>query len=619
MIHRTLTSARLGCVAGIFSLLVAVSASAQSLPIGTLVHDGPPTPEQLSLLIPVTGSLPDSATASVRYRQVGSSPWKTGHAMFRIRPQYSTNPAVGSVLDAFAWPIIDLTPGTAYEVEVTVTSGSVTEVQTDIFSTRSLPPASPPANKTIATGSSGSAIQSAFNGLNAGDVIEFENGTYTVNNLAINRSGTANSPIIIRGASRNGVILEDTDGYILRIQNASNVIIENLTLKGRGVDGGTSSGHIGISGGNGYPGTTNNTIRNITIDGVDRGITFYEEVTGALVYDNTIIGNNVWNSTFLGDNRTWDDDGINLPGSGNVAFNNTISGFGDTFSYAQHVGSDTLTYTFGTHYYRNDIRNSLDDLVEVDHGHRNISFYDNRSHNTANCGSLDPLYGGPWLFARNVCINPARVNLLKWNDTNSGQFLYNNTFISTKTATGYDPDVSGWYQPNVGAQRAYGYQNNILIYGGDGNTLWIESTGHNPIDWTNNSWYPNRQIQWGNTYSNLAAAQNGLSATTPIFSGSTHRMENDNITTANPWTTTITLGANSLTEVTQSYTPVLANGTSPKNSGTNIPNITDGYSGTAPDRGALIEGRPVPGWGDGNGPGLPPPHAPMAPLNLTAE
>jgi len=94
-------------------------------------------------------------------------------------------------------------------------------------------------------------------------------------------------------------------------------------------------------------------------------------------------------------------------------------------------------------------------------------------------------------------------------------------------------------------------------------------------------------------------------------------MDNDNITVSNPWTTTISLGANSLTEVTGTYTPTLAGGTAPKNSGAVIPNITDGFTGTSPDRGALISGRDLPAWGDQDS--VPPPPdlvPPSAPTNL---
>jgi hypothetical protein len=60
----------------------------------------------------------------------------------------------------------------------------------------------------------------------------------------------------------------------------------------------------------------------------------------------------------------------------------------------------------------------------------------------------------------------------------------------------------------------------------------------------------------------------------------------------------VTLGADYSTEVTVPYIPALSPGTAPKNSGVVIPNITDGFSGGAPDRGAIIEGRPIPQYGD---------------------
>jgi hypothetical protein len=77
-------------------------------------------------------------------------------------------------------------------------------------------------------------------------------------------------------------------------------------------------------------------------------------------------------------------------------------------------------------------------------------------------------------------------------------------------------------------------------------------------------------------------------------------MQNDNITVSNPWTTIITLGPDSLTPVPDNvtYTPVLSPGDAARNSGVVIPNIADGFRGGAPDRGATIEGRPTPVYGD---------------------
>ncbi len=576
-------------------LMLAVlptTASAQ-LAVGALAHDGPPTPEQLSLIVPVTGSLPTSATATVRYRPTGSATWVTGHPLFRIRPDFSNNPAVGNVVDAFAWPIIDLTPGTSYDVEVVVTSGNESQTLNNTFTTRQLPAPSGPPNKTIPNGASSSEIQAQIDGLQPGDVLEIQNGTYDVGGgLTIGRNGTAGSPIVIRGESRDGVVLTRSEGAILNFTDVSDLIVENLTLQGSGIDGGTGQFHWGIRGRDNAD-ISRVTVRNISILGVNQGIVFDNEASQFLVYDSTLVGNNPWTSAFLNSNLTWNDDGIRTPGYGNAVFNNSLRGFGDTLSIAAHSGNNTLTEAIGVHYYRNDVRNSGDDLFEADHGHRNLAVYDNRSHNSMTVLSLDPLYGGPLLFARNVAINVGRTPH-KWNNTNSGHFVYNSTVVISER----DAEISGWYQPNNGAQRAYGYRNNILIYRGSGNTLWLESGGHDPIDFTHNCWYPNRQVQWGSAWSNLAQAQAQIGATTPVFSGQSKRLFQDQICERDPFVTDVDMGSGYLTEVVQSYAPTLSNGTAPKNSGVSIPNVTDGFSGSAPDRGALISGRPIVAWGD---------------------
>jgi hypothetical protein len=554
-----------------------------------LVHDGPATPEQISLVLPVTGALAQSATATVRYRPTGSPTWATGHPLYRIRPTFSTVPAVGSVEDAFAWPIIDVLPGTSYDVEVTVNSGATSNVKTLTHTTRALPAPAGTPNKTA---NSVATIVSLLAGLLPGDVLEIANGTYSVNNLVLNRSGTLNAPIYIRGASRSGVILNDTSGRIIEWQNANHVIIENMTLQGSGADGGTSLFHHGVYGA-GTP--TRGTIRNITINGVNQGIVFDGDVSEFLVYDNTLNGNNLWISAFIDTNLTWNDDGIRLAGLGNCAFNNTIKGFGDTFAYSGHSGESTLNHANGIHYYRNDIRNSGDDNVEIDHANRNNTFYDNRTHNAMTFSSLDPLYGGPFLFARNIGVNIGRTSH-KWNDQNTGQFFYNNTLVMTVRE---GDDLSAWYQPNNGQQRSYGYRNNIFIYRGNGGSLpFIESLGHDPVDWTHNSWFPDRGIQWGQFFANLAAAQSNIPNTSPIFSGATKRFTNDNITVSDPFVTPVLTGADYLMNVAGAYTPVLSRGTAPANSGVVIPNINDNFSGGAPDRGAIIDGRPIPQYGD---------------------
>jgi hypothetical protein len=387
---------------------------------------------------------------------------------------------------------------------------------------------------------------------------------------------------------------------VLHILAASNVIIENLTMQGSGVDSGIAASSKGIEFFDGSPTQTRITVRNVTMTGVDSAIAATGEISELLAYDNRFTGNNTWIPAMIDSNLTWNDDGIRAPGFGNCVFNNTLRGFGDSMSYSQASGGVGLAQAIGVHFYRNDVLMGGDDGTEVDDGMRNITFYDNRIRNTMTFISLDPVFGGPFVAARNISINTGR-SPFKFNNQNSGQFIYNNTVIRTNSNTASPAAGWGWVQFNNGPQRSWGSRNNLLVYQGSGNLLAIESGTNNPIDFTHNSWFPNGGVWWtnsGGTFGSLAAAFSGLPATTPVFSGSNRRHDQDNITVSNPWTVTVILGTDYRTEITTAYTPVLATGTAPKNSGVPIPNITDGFSGAAPDRGAIIEGRPIPQYGD---------------------
>ena len=567
------------------------SIEAADLPVGQLVHDGPSTPEQISLYLPVTGTLEVAATASVRYRPTSEAVWSIAHPLYRIRVSGTAGPPPP---DAFAGVITGLTPGTAYIVEVTVSlaQSSVTATLTAV--TRPLPGPAKTPTRVIVAGSTGAQIQAAFDQSKPGDVIQFRNGTYTVDDLFVRHSGTASMPIYIRGESRTGVILKSSlGGNILRFLEASDVIVENLTLEGSKQDSGVAARSRGIV----FWGDVNSpqrrvTIRQVTIDGVDMGIVASRSTQQLLVYDNTLVGNNPWAKDFLETNRTWNDDGIRVPGQGNAVFNNTLTGFGDALAVNDGVEN------VGIHFYRNEIRWTGDDTFEGDYGTRNITFYDNRVHNAMTLASFDPLYSGPAFVFRNIAINLGR-SPYKLNNKNSGMFFYNNTVVRTN---GYGSGGGwGWNQSNNGALTAWGYRNNILIYLGTGNLMAMESSGQNPIDFGHNAWYPDKSIWWstsGGSFPSLSAAWSGLPATQGVFTRSTRRHEGCVITQVNPFVDEIKLGSDYLTLVTQLYVPTLADGTAPRASGEAIPGITDGFSGAAPDMGAVISGRPLPNWGD---------------------
>lgn len=536
------------------------------------------TPEQISMYGATTRTVAAGATVGVQYRQSGSGTWIDAHPLSRIVPGDAEPGSPITLVDAFAGVIFDLSPGTTYDILLTMTeSGQPTRTLTTSATTRSLPAAAGTPNKNLTTAGN---VQTTFNGLVAGDVLELANGTYNVNGLTLSNSGSSGSPIYIRGASRSAII-RDTAGLVLAI-NASHIVLENLTIEGSSVDAGAPSTSEGIRHGNSAT-FTNLTIRDCDFVGVDKAIASDTGQIGTLVYNCNFQGNNPWSATT--GSASWDDDCIRIPGKGCCAWNNTINGFGD--ACAMVSGEQNIACFF----WRNRVTMTCDDSMEGDYSARNCGFYDNYITNAAVLLSLDPLYGGPFYCFRNVCINTQR-GPFKWNSATTGAIVYNNTIVRTE-GTAESPDWA-WVQFNNGAIKNWSYRNNILVYrASTGNDLAFDPTTVSPLDFDHNAWYPDGRFKWqqGTNYASLSAALAGLASTTPVFSGITQRHTADVVTSSNPFTGTITLGADYTTQYSGTPDCSIKSGETPRNGGIAIPGITDGYSGAAPDMGAIIAGR----------------------------
>jgi hypothetical protein len=550
------------------------------------------TPEQIGIYAATIAAVAVGSTVAVRYKTSGSGTWLTAHPLLRIDTANYGGPT--TLVDSFAGTIFDLLPNTTYDVELThVEAGQSAKVSVFQRTTRALPSTAGAPNRTA---NSVATIGTQFAAVNAGDVLEIANGTYDVSGLTLSRSGTSGSPIYIRGASKAGTILRKlSTGSILALQ-ASHVVIENMTLQGTGTDAGAegNSTSIGVRITNA---NTDITIRTVDLVGVDEGITANPEQTGTLVYECTITGNDVWDTTNVNGSPTWGDQGVELAGYGNCVFNNTIKGFGDTFSFAT-TSNDSLR-SEGNYAYRNLVRNSCDDVVEFDYCTRNIAVYDNIITNCGTALSLSYPFGGPCYYFRNVVVNTTRGPYKCNGDATdiTGFLIYNNTVVRTDGTTGW-----GMIQNDNGSWRNFSFRNNLLVYrgaGGGGGIFAIDPATQAPLDFDYNAWYPDGKYKWtaapSSNGSTLATAISDLAndAISPLF-GSSQRMQHDVLTATNPFAATITLGADHLTEYTGTPDATLAGAGTARNAGVAIPGITDGFSGAAPDIGAVIAGRARP-------------------------
>ena len=182
---------------------VAASPPDNVLHIGTLSVD-PPTLVTLGVQQLISGDDNHNATIGVRYRATGSGTWHTALPLFRVRPENSAR----VVPEQFAGSIFDLAPATSYDIELHAVDpdGPVDQTLSTTAGTRGVPSSDPQHAHPIAV-TNAVSLQAALDAAQPGDVINLANGIYN-GAFTMDAGGTAADPIVIRGASEDGAILD---------------------------------------------------------------------------------------------------------------------------------------------------------------------------------------------------------------------------------------------------------------------------------------------------------------------------------------------------------------------------------------------------------------------------
>ncbi len=532
--------------------------------------------EHISIQYPILGDNNLNSTLEVRYKAQGASTYKNAAMSMRAYPGLIID---GSALgmNFHAASVMHLEPGSSYDIQLVLTDvdgGSTTT--TIVGTTKAIPFANMSAVKYVAPGNGGGSgtlgspylgLQAAADNAQPGDYFIVATGTYAPVELLT--GGSAGAPISFVSEELHGAVIDgnNTDRGIITLgefsTNIGHVIIDGFTIQ---------NGSWGIDAQN----TNFITVRNNIIQDVGYGYVNRRESgleSDQYITNNVITGRTVWPSS-----GTPNERGVDIRGNNNVVSCNTIQNFGDGIS----TDGPPYRVSYSLDIHNNDIRNVVDDHIEVDGAISNTRIYNNQCYNGRSGISVAPVFGGPVYIFRNEMFN-FDISAFKMNRSPSGLIVVNNTVVNESNAT-QSPD--GWqntfYRNNVIFASRYCFEMFGLVNG---------STD----DWDYGAYYSTRgggvNTEWFK-WNNIRYATVTELTASGILEGNAVEVafsDFENVALPAPYPVEYTPDQRDF--MPKAGTPVINSGDSFDN--INGPYITDGM----PDRGALELGRPLPKYG----------------------
>ena len=597
----------------------------------------PPTLICLGFEWEISGDANRDASVTVEYRRAGEETWKQAMPLLRMGGEQIFR-APYTVPHRFAGSIIDLDPDTEYEVRLTMSDpDGVTgqRVQTRRIRTRGEPKAAsagrmlhvyPPAWRGPKEEPAFTGLMAAYAGagtgdwnvvyqkkVSAGDVILVHAGLYKgdrhnyVDPLSttfdgaylLTAKGTAERPIVIRAAG-DGEVIFDGDGAfrLFDVMAADYHIFEGLTI--RNTEVAFWAGVKDVAGSKGL------TVRNCRIENVGVGVT--TQFAGSRDYyiaDNVFLGRDDrhrmlgWaNPGLYGAHPINSYYAVKVYGAGHVIAHNAVAFFHDGISVCTHGVPETEQElkAVAIDIYNNDIHLTGDDFIEADGGVHNIRVLRNRGVNAAHTGlSAQPIFGGPAYFIRNIVYNTPVA--LKFPNP-AGVVVYHNTFIAeNRTAQrvsnahfrnnlflGTDAPVGISVLGGPTAYSSYDYDGYRPNRGVENQFTWVGPRAGMLVDYDR----PQNDAQRFRTLAEFRAAtgqeEHGIEVDYDIFKDLRPPIPPDSSKPGTPY---------DATRLDFSLKP----GSRAVDAGVPIPNVNDGFSGKAPDLGALEEGEKPPVYG----------------------
>lgn len=528
----------------------------------------------------IEGDANENARVAVAYRAQGDETWRSAMNLMRIeniahdgrgldapvmpendrgRPHWNFDPpiAYGNLL---AGSIFHLQPDTAYDIRLRLTDPDGGEAQRIVTTRTRAVPDAPTGGRTLRV--TPVTIRQAQQSARPGDTLLLDEGTYET--IRITVDGEPGRPITLRGVERAKVVIVGND--TINCEGRRHLLIENLTLRAEGIGvRGENADHI--------------TVRGCRIDAERMGV-YIVPGKNALIADNIVTGPVKWTDP---KGPAMKAEGITVAGSGHVICRNLVTNTCDA------INADTgRMATHDIDIYRNDIWVCTDDAIEVDHVARNIRVFENRMTNVFSSMSNQPLFGGPCYWIRNVSY--ACAGGFKFHCNPSGIVALHNTIISYRFA---------W--KDMSARNVY-LRNNVFAGGFiNNNQEWNCLLGLRGInlDWDHDAvlrnasprlielFAPARDAPVGKVhYANMrelfddtGLEEHGIEITWADFAHIDGRPNGETVVWPDAWSVMLTADSRAV------------------DAGAVLPNISDSFTGDAPDIGAWETGRPVPHYG----------------------
>ena len=634
------------CQTVLHLLLAATGADTpKSTVAGKLIVEHP-TLINLGFEWEIRGDANRNATVAVQFRPFGESRWREALPLVRIGGEnvYRRRENLDyTVPDGFAGSILNLQPGAEYEcrLELSDPDGATGQTsQTVRVKTRSEPQpfkggrmlhVYPPDYDGQREEPSFTSLLQAYYGAGLGDwnvvwerraqpgdTILVHAGLYKNDRLNyvdpqmtpfdgtmwLTLKGTPEKPITIKSAGDGEVVFDGAGNHkLFDVMASQHHIFDGLTI--RNTDVAIFAGQKEVLGAVGL------TVKNCRFENIGFGIwTEYAGSSDFYIADNLFLGRDdrfrlvgwtgpMWASAGpYGSHLLTSYYAIKVYGPGHVIAHNAIACFHDGIGISTYgtPPDNPDQRASSIDIYNNDLHMLNDDFVETDGGVHNLRVMNNRGINAAQGGySSQPVFGGPAYFIGNILYHVPSGVAFKFSAKPAGLFVYHNTIIGEQTIR--DPSSNMHFRNNLFLGRDTP---------GRGIMTWANATDAFSSDY--NGFRPNKgvteQFAWlgpksGERFYEPKAEDWKTFATLADFRAATkqeaHGIEVDfdifeRLVPPDPGKRHAVYHAMDLNFRLKPDSKAV-------DAGIAIPTVNDGFTGRAPDLGALEVGKPEPKYG----------------------